>query len=124
MKRLISPALVIAAMALAGCGSAGTSKPTNQEAVAAGHARPNGRVIHVAIKDYRYSPSPIRIAAGTTVVWTNDDDVAHTVSQRNRHWGSGDLAEGDAYKRVFTDVGRVEYLCKNHYFQSGLVIVD
>ena len=38
----------------------------------------------VAIVDFAFGPSEVRIPSGTEVVWTNDDGSAHSIKDGNR----------------------------------------
>src|SRR5258705_13573607 len=38
-----------------------------------------------------FNPSPVTVASGTTVRWTNDDAIAHTSTSNTSAWTSGTL---------------------------------
>jgi len=80
-----------------------------------------------------YSPDPININAGDTVVWTNDDSIVHTVtaasssgSFTNNVYDSGALGAGSPFSHTFTSAGTFAYGCTIHGFTSmnGMVIVS
>lgn len=80
-------------------------------------------VVHVTIRDFSFTPATLRIKAGTTVVWTNRDAMAHTVTGLRGHWGSGTLAQGHTYAHTFTKAGIYAYRCAFHSFMTAKVIV-
>jgi plastocyanin len=77
-----------------------------------------------------YNPSPINIAKGTTVTWTNHDNTAHTVTEGNpsgysppNGFDSGLLAPGSVFTHTFATAGTVQYYCTLHPTMLGEVIV-
>lgn len=77
-----------------------------------------------------YNPSPINIAKGTTVTWTNHDNTAHTVTEGNpsgysppNGFDSGILAPGSVFTHTFAAAGTVQYYCTLHPTMLGEVIV-
>ncbi|MFQ5970577.1 MAG: plastocyanin/azurin family copper-binding protein [Nitrososphaerales archaeon] len=77
-----------------------------------------------------YVPARITIPVGTTVVWTNLDDAAHTVTDgtaTSPQWGtvfdSGIMRLGTVYKFTFDEVGGFPYLCVLHPWMIGKVTV-
>ena len=64
------------------------------------------------------------VAVGTKVVWTNNDDIPHTVTSEDRVLHSPPLDTGDSYDFVFAKPGRYPYFCSLHPHMQGIVIVD
>lgn len=77
----------------------------------------------VAISGFAFAPATITIAVGTTVTWTNNDSVAHTVSHRNNLFDSGSLSKGSTFSYTFNQGGTFEYYCKIHPSITAKVIV-
>ncbi|WP_369368034.1 cupredoxin family copper-binding protein [Streptomyces sp. CG4] len=79
----------------------------------------------VAIKNFAFSPATLKVKAGTTVTWTNQDTDAHTVTSA----GSGGplhspaLATHATYSYQFTKPGTYTYLCTIHPFMTAKVEV-
>ncbi|WP_031160792.1 plastocyanin/azurin family copper-binding protein [Streptomyces durhamensis] len=79
----------------------------------------------VAIKNFAFSPATLKVKAGTTVAWTNQDTDAHTVTSA----GSGGpmhsvaLATHATYSYTFTKPGTYAYLCTIHPFMTATVEV-
>lgn len=79
----------------------------------------------VAIKNFAFSPATLKVAAGTTVTWTNEDTDAHTVtsSSSGGPLRSSALATHDTYRYTFTKPGTYAYLCTIHPFMTATVEV-
>ncbi len=82
--------------------------------------------------DTAYSPGIIQVAAGTTVTWTNDDTVVHTVTSGDSDgrigtpdglFSSGDMLPGESFSFTFDDVGEFPYYCVPHPWMVGTVVV-
>jgi len=106
-----------------GYGSAGdTATPSQMPAsVGTGEA--------VAISGFAFSPVSLAVEAGTTVTWTNDDGVPHTVtsadgpgtsSATTSTFGSGTLQNGDSFSHTFEDPGTYYYACTLHAGQESM----
>ncbi len=76
-----------------------------------------------------YVPARITVPVGSTVVWTNFDDAAHTVtdgtpeSKWGRIFDSGIMRLDDVYEFTFNESGKYPYLCALHPWMSGTVTV-
>jgi plastocyanin len=95
--------------------------------LAAGLFPAQGRAatVHVDISGNAYDPSPLTVAVGTTVRWTNSDPVAHTVtSSTGAFTGSGQLNQGQFFEHTFGTSGTYNYYCTLHGIgMSGTVHV-
>jgi len=77
----------------------------------------------VNISNFAFSPNSITISPGDTVIWTNNDGTAHTVTGNNGSWGSGDLANGQTYSHTFATAGDFSYHCSIHTYMTGVIHV-
>jgi plastocyanin len=77
----------------------------------------------VEIKGYAFNPDTITIAKGTTVTWTNQDSVQHTVTEINSVFSSDILRQGQTFSYTFNETGTFEYQCHIHPSMRGKVIV-
>jgi len=84
---------------------------------------PAARQVSATIQNVAFSPSPITVARGTSVTWTNLDGVAHTVTADDGSWGSSTLGQGATYSHVFTSSGSYTYHCAIHPFMKSTVVV-
>ncbi len=79
----------------------------------------------VSISNFKFSPSNITIKKGTTVTWTNNDSVGHTVTETDGKDGpkSSDLNQGQSYSFTYNAVGTFKYNCSIHPNMTGSVTV-
>jgi plastocyanin len=80
-------------------------------------------VVDVSIEDFAYRPSVVLVPVGTTVRWTNNDSVVHTVSSTTGLFGSGPLQPGESFEFLFDTPGDYAYLCELHPEMVGMVTV-
>ena len=88
------------------------------------------------LTDTSYSPNPIEVTVGQTVVWTNDDSAFHTVTSGSA--GAPDVgkafdsglagpqaltAKGKTFEHKFDTAGEYPYFCTLHPAMVGTVIV-
>jgi plastocyanin len=95
-------------------------------AVAAAHA-PSGTMPAdapaVTIHNFAFSPATTTIRTGTTVVWTNNDGVDHTVTADAGQFGSSALGAKRTFAFIFMTPGTYAYHCAIHPFMHGSVVV-
>ena len=83
------------------------------------------KMINLAIKNFEYSEVALRIRKGDTIVWTNLDTVAHTVSSdTGGELDSDTLVRGETFMHTFNSRGVFGYHCKMHPSMKGKVIVS
>ena len=70
-----------------------------------------------------FNPGRIEIEVGTTVTWTNEDAVAHTVTADDGSFHSGLLGTGQTWSYTFTEQGEFPFYCIPHPFMKGIVVV-
>jgi plastocyanin len=73
----------------------------------------------VAIKDSEFQPKEIKVRAGTTVTWTNNDGSSHTVTADDGSFESPTLAKGKTFSRKFDKPGTYPYYCSFHGGAGG-----
>ncbi len=77
----------------------------------------------VTIANFSYAPQSIKVRAGTTVTWTNNDQTLHTVTAEDGSFDSGVLSPAATYKRLFEQPGTYPYRCTLHPQMQGTVEV-
>jgi len=77
----------------------------------------------VEIKDFAYDQASIEIPVGTTVTWTNNDSVPHTVTQNGGGFASKAMNPGDTFSFTFDKAGTYNYHCEYHANMMGTVVV-
>jgi plastocyanin/sugar lactone lactonase YvrE len=83
-----------------------------------------GRAVAIAIRNFAFDPSSVTIPAGTTVAWTNDDQIAHTATSSTDVFNSGNLNLNQRYSYTFEQAGTFDYICIYHPYMKGTVIVE
>ncbi|MEE8492218.1 MAG: plastocyanin/azurin family copper-binding protein [Acidimicrobiia bacterium] len=71
-----------------------------------------------------YSVNVLRVKVGTTVNWTNNDGIVHTVTAVDGSFDSGFLGEAESWSHTFDTVGEFEYFCIPHPWMRAMVIVE
>jgi plastocyanin len=77
----------------------------------------------IKIDNFTFTPDTIEVAVGTTVVWTNDDDIPHALAETERRFKSKALDTGDTYSFTFTTPGSYDYFCSLHPHMKGKIVV-
>lgn len=140
--RLVPMALlVIAALAVVGCGggtTTTTAAPVETTAVdgsattvsggtgttAADTTAGSDTTNAVSIASFAFSPSSLTVKVGDTVTWTNNDSAAHTVVADDGSFKSADLGQGASYQFTFKTAGTYTYKCTIHPNMTGTVVVQ
>jgi len=84
---------------------------------------PAGSGNTVNIAGMSFSPSNLTVVAGTTVTWTNNDVMDHTVTSDTGLFDSGDISDHKTYSRVFSTVGTFPYHCTIHPGMTAKITV-
>lgn len=79
--------------------------------------------VDITIDNFTFTPPDLTIAAGTTVRWTNLDDIPHAVAEKALSFRSKALDTGDSYTATFDKPGTVEYFCTLHPHMTGRITV-
>jgi len=70
-----------------------------------------------------YTPSAIQVGAGSSVTWTNNDSVMHTVTS-DGNFDSGFIQAGQQWSYAFESHGIYNYYCTLHPWMKGAVDVE
>ena len=76
----------------------------------------------VKIDNFSFGPD-LTIAAGSTVTWTNHDDVPHVVASDTDVFKSKALDTDDRFSYTFTKPGTYLYHCMIHPRMTAKVVV-
>jgi plastocyanin len=79
----------------------------------------------IEIDNYSFSPGALTVPVGTTVTWTNKDEVPHTIvsADNPRLFRSGGLDTDDKFAFKFTRAGTYKYFCSVHPYMTGEIVV-
>jgi plastocyanin len=83
----------------------------------------------VLIQGMAFSPVSKTISAGTTLKWTNNDGIAHTVTSGvpgspSGVFDSGSIATHGSFSHTFNQTGVFNYYCKIHTSMTATIIVQ
>ena len=79
--------------------------------------------VGVTIDNFTFTPQTLTVKAGTTVTWTNQDDIPHNVISTG-NFRSKALDTEDKYSFTFTTPGKFEYFCGLHPHMTGSIVVE
>jgi len=77
----------------------------------------------VQIGNFTFKAPVTTIKVGTTVTWTNGDDIPHTVTSNNGNFKSKVLDSGDHFSFTFAKTGQFGYFCSLHPHMTGTIVV-
>jgi plastocyanin len=109
--------------ALSLVGDALAATPTGCTALQNAGAAAAPQVVTIRIDNLTFGLETVQIPAGTTVTWTNDDDIPHSVVATDKTFHSPSLDTGDSFSRTFTAPGMIEYSCGRHPHMTGRIVV-
>ena len=98
------------------------TKAAAASGAAAAQAKP--AATEVKIDNFSFGPTSITVAAGTTVTWTNRDDIPHTVVSTDGVFKSKVLDTDEKFSFTFTKPGTYPYFCSIHPKMTGAVVVQ
>ena len=78
----------------------------------------------VKIDNFKFGPEALTIPVGSTVTWTNRDDIPHTVVSTNGAFKSKVLDTDEKFSFTFAKAGSYEYFCSIYLKMTGKVIVQ
>ena len=80
----------------------------------------------INIQNMAFSPSTITITAGDIIIWTNLDNMGHTVTEDSSTavFDSGIISNSQTYTLVGIGVGTYTYHCQPHPSMTGTIIVQ
>src|SRR5690242_9419218 len=109
MRRFMVVAVVLMAGVVAALGAEKKEKPKGPQ---------------VEIKGMKFDPGTIKVKAGETVTWTNNDDRDHTVTADDpKGFKSGNIKRGETFEQKFAKAGKYAYSCSYHPRMKGIVVV-
>jgi len=79
--------------------------------------------IKIGIDNFTFNPKEVKVKAGDTVVWTNNDDIPHTVVSL-QNFKSKVLDTEQEFAFTFTTPGTYKYFCSLHPHMTGTIVVE
>ena len=86
--------------------------------------QPSATNAEVKIDNFSFGPQEITVAAGTTVTWTNRDDIPHTVVSSDGVFKSKVRDTDEKFSYTFTKAGTYPYYCSIHPKMTGKIVVQ
>jgi plastocyanin len=120
MRRSVSIAGLAVALVL-GIGAFGASQKS-----AVTSAQEKMPTMEVKIDNFSFGPVTLTVPVGTTVTWTNRDDIPHTVVSTDdpKAFKSKVLDTDEKFSFTFSKAGTYPYFCSIHPKMTGKVIVQ
>jgi plastocyanin len=80
--------------------------------------------IEVKIDNFSFGPQDQTVSVGTTVTWTNRDDIPHTVVSTDGVFKSKVLDTDEKFSYAFAKAGTFAYFCSIHPKMTGKIVVQ
>jgi len=114
MKRLCCSGAALVLFAAVVLLARTSSASAQQQAAAAAQ--------EVKIDNFSFGPATLAVAAGTTVTWTNGDDIPHNVVSDGT-FKSKVMDTDEKFSYTFAKPGTYNYFCSIHPKMIGKVVV-
>ena len=88
------------------------------------NAKPSAPAAAVKIDNFVFGPQTITVPVGTTVTWTNVDDIPHTAVSTDGVFKSKVMDTDEKFSYTFTKAGTYSYYCSVHPKMTGKVVVQ
>jgi len=80
--------------------------------------------VEVKIDNFSFGPQSPSVPVGTTVTWTNRDDIPHTVVSTDGVFKSKVLDTDEKFSYTFAKTGTFAYFCSIHPKMTGKIVVQ
>lgn len=85
---------------------------------------PSANNAEVKIDNFSFGPETLTVAVGTTVTWTNRDDIPHTVVSTGGVFKSKVRDTDEKFSYAFAKAGTYPYYCSVHPKMTGKIVVQ
>jgi plastocyanin len=118
MRRSVPIAVLLVALGL-GIAGMGAGKGSFTAS-----AQQKPETMEVKIDNFSFGPGTLTVPVGTTITWTNRDDIPHTVVSTEGVFKSKVLDTDEKFSFTFTKAGSYPYFCSIHPKMTGKVVVQ
>jgi amicyanin len=118
MTRRVSTGILLAALVL------GFARLSAGARAVTAPVPPTPETTAVKIDNFTFGPVELTVKAGTTVTWTNRDDIPHTVVSTDKVFKSKVLDTDEQFSFTFSTPGTFPYFCSIHPKMTGKVVVQ
>jgi len=77
----------------------------------------------IAYGDFCVHPNVLQVRVGQQIVWSNKDQVPHTVTSGSGGWALETLEPGQTFTHTFNKAGVYPFYCQLHPGMGGVVLV-
>ncbi len=113
---VVAGAAAVAAVAFVGFGIYWANSYETTTAAAGGPAS-------VTIIDFTFTPQSLTVPAGSTVTWTNNDSLEHSIQAADKGFVGPAIGQGASYQVKFDAPGDYPYICGIHNRMTGTITV-
>ena len=86
--------------------------------------QPSAANATVKIDNFVFGPQTVTVPVGSTVTWTNKDDIPHTAVSTDGVFKSKVMDTEENFSYTFTKAGTYSYYCSIHPKMTGKVVVQ
>jgi plastocyanin len=86
--------------------------------------QPSAASAEVKIDNFSFAPQTLTVPVGTTVTWTNRDDIPHTIVSTDGVFKSKVRDTDEKFSYTFTKAGTYTYYCSVHPKMTGKIVVQ
>jgi quinohemoprotein ethanol dehydrogenase len=76
------------------------------------------------VDEYTFNPYRARVRTGATVLFVNNGVLRHEIVSMDGSWGTGPLAPAEEAWVTFPKAGAHTYICKEHPWSYGQILVE
>jgi amicyanin len=88
-------------------------------------ARAQSQSTAISIDNFTFTPPKVTVKAGTTITWTNKDDIPHGIAATGNAFARSKALDTDnSYSFTFTTPGTYQYFCYIHPHMTGTIVVE
>ena len=127
MRRFLLVPLIAVALAVAGCGNDGSDTASDPPAATPSTSTPAaaGDTVQIGMKGLQFEPRDVTVKVGTTVIWTNNEDIPHNVvAEEGAEFQSDTFGKDGTYEFKAEKAGTVKYVCTIHPGMAGTLTVE
>jgi plastocyanin len=88
------------------------------------NAQQKSDTTEVKIDNFSFGPGTLTVPVGTTVTWTNRDDIPHTAVSTDGAFKSKVMDTDEKFSFTFSKAGTFPYFCSIHPKMTGKVVVQ
>jgi plastocyanin len=116
MRRSVSIVILMAALGM------GTIRQNGKNFVTSARQKP--KTIEVKMDNFSFGPPTLTVPVGTTVTWTNRDNIPHTVVSTDGVFRSRVLDTDEKFSYTFSKAGTYPYSWSIHPKMTGKVVAQ